>query len=354
MPVARIYASLVEEAEPICADLLARGYNVEVVFPDAVLPTPADLELRVERCSAEQAIARVEGNDSSRSVFVTRGKGPRNELLLVEMTVLATGTHGRHPIMPPAPLLVGTHVVSAAQLAEEAVDLATDNVLPFPGAAVQGSGDSKSELVSPVDRRVFPQSAHPEVLGRNMMAELNEFLAHAPVVNRPDGLHVRVFENVRQSVSVERARKNWEGLTLAGVAAVFLCLLSLGWYAAPNLPRRAAVSEARPAIAVPATILPERAPVDMASGATLQPAAFKTATPPSVPAPRALSRSRRIAPARGLRIDDDLVAQDQIVRTAKGSIRIPARAPTRSTTTAELIQPAAIRSAPIKHITDLK
>ena len=53
MPVARIYASLVEEAEPICADLLARGYNVEIVFPDAVLPNPPDLELRVERCSAE-------------------------------------------------------------------------------------------------------------------------------------------------------------------------------------------------------------------------------------------------------------------------------------------------------------
>ena len=87
MPVARIYASLVEEAEPICADLLARGYNVEVVFPDAVLPTPADLELRVERCSAEQAIARVEsGGSSSRCVFMTPSKGPQRELRLVEMT----------------------------------------------------------------------------------------------------------------------------------------------------------------------------------------------------------------------------------------------------------------------------
>ena len=106
MPVARIYAALVEEAEPICADLLARGYNVEVVFPDAVLPNPADLELRVERCSAEQAIARVEAAGSpSRCVFVTPAKGPRRELLLVEMTVLATGTDGRHPIAMPVPAL---------------------------------------------------------------------------------------------------------------------------------------------------------------------------------------------------------------------------------------------------------
>ena len=35
MPLARIYASIVEEAEPLRADLFARGYTVEIVVPDA-------------------------------------------------------------------------------------------------------------------------------------------------------------------------------------------------------------------------------------------------------------------------------------------------------------------------------
>ena len=67
MPLARIYASLVEEAEPLRADLFARGYNVQVVFPDAELTEPADLELRLEHCSPAQAIARVEAVSGSPS-----------------------------------------------------------------------------------------------------------------------------------------------------------------------------------------------------------------------------------------------------------------------------------------------
>src|SRR5258708_3244546 len=158
MPVARIYASLVEEAEPICADLLARGYNVEVVFPDAILPGPADLELRVERCSAEQAVARVQSaaGSPSRCVFVTRAKGPQPELLLVEMTVLATGTDGRHPVSMPAKAPVSNGVVSdpskptmEAGVAPPSMNPTMAVVLPFPVVSQQrGRTDTLHQPVS--------------------------------------------------------------------------------------------------------------------------------------------------------------------------------------------------------------
>jgi len=166
MPVARIYASLVEEAEPICADLLARGYNVEVVFPDAVLPTPADLELRVERCSAEQAIARVEaGGSPSRCVFVTPAKGPRRELLLVEMTVLATGTDGRHPIAMPGIALVPGHVAE--------MHSPLGKLVPFPSATSEGTVDAAvpAPTAPTPPRRPLRRRARAENGGRQPAAD---------------------------------------------------------------------------------------------------------------------------------------------------------------------------------------
>ena len=362
MPVARIYASLVEEAEPICADLLARGYNVEVVFPDAVLPTPADLELRVERCSAEQAIARVEaGGSSSRCVFMTPGKGPQRELLLVEMTVLATGTDGRHPMaMPipvaiptPVPTLVATQTTALLKSAEpRSADLSLAEVLPFPALSPEVLVDDVRKM-----EPLRPIAANSENLSGNLIAELNAFLAHAPVMERPEGLHLRIFENVRHSASVERARKNWESLTLASVAASLSLLMVLGWYAGPSRPRQLAIAAqatiAQPAAPVSVPELTSALPVPQENvkpvGLTMQTAGAPLKLASS--RQRLVRRHRRIQP----RIEDDLVAQDEVSRTVRRSAAKPLVArSTSATTTSELIPPAPIRSAPIKIITDLK
>ena len=265
MPIARIFAAFVEEAEPLCSDLLARGYDVEVVFPDAVLPNPADLELRVERCSPEQAIARVESPGSpSRCMFVTPAKGPRRELLLVEMTV-GTGTDGRHPVAMPfsMPVLVGD--VEETATAETAVEAASRSaaVLTFPvnpdGAENVTTADSASNLPGPVtqireasDEEVAEQGSRQEevdvpaakqrsdayIFSKDSMAELNAFLAHAPKVERPNAFPVRIFETVRASEGMHRARKNWQGLTLTAVATAFAGLLALGWYGGSSRPHQ--------------------------------------------------------------------------------------------------------------------
>ena len=396
MPVARIYASLVEEAEPICADLLARGYNVEIVFPDAILPTPADLELRVERCSAEQAIARVEaGGSPSRCVFVTPAKGPARELLLVEMTVLATGTNGRHPISLPGLALV-TGESSAVPLVSSAVIVNSSlaEVLPFPGkvdseaaeaiAAAENASDAVSDSGSDVEkmeqdlrRRL---GSGPNLSG-HLIAELNAFLAHAPVVERPDGLHVRIYENVRQSAGVKRAQKNWEGLTLAGVAASLVLLTALGWYAAPERPK--AESREQSMLAAPVAIRPAAIPPvaiqDPSSGPTITSAiASSSASSPSASIPTQSilipSASAPVVPVRlaavrhrlgstrshrKLRLVDDLVARDQVSHVNPAPARQVSSAdsaprPATAATTSELVRPPAIRSSPIRIITDLK
>ena len=376
MPVARIYASLVEEAEPICADLLARGYNVEVVFPDAVLPTPADLELRVERCSAEQAIARVEaGGSPSRCVFMTPSKGPRRELLLVEMTVLATGTDGRHPMaMPiaiPAALPMLLTTPTAAIVEERSPRVPADRV-PAEPAEARGADASLAEVLpfpaAPPEPRVDDVNKmeparllrKDQYLSGNFIAELNDFLAHAPTVEPPEGLHVRIFENMRHSANAERARKNWEGLALAGVAASLVFLIAFGWYAGPNRPRQGASATAsRVAQPAPLGALPESSSVLRVAPETLKTVGLVMETssvPASVPLRRvtrrhSVHRHRRLSP----RIQDEYVAQDEVTRAVRqpGSHSLSVKT-VQPTTTSELIRPPAMRSSPVKIITDLK
>ncbi len=225
----------------------------------------------------------------------------------------------------------------------------------------------------PIKDRVFSApSQDTENQNKIMIAELNEFLAHAaPVMEWPEGLHVKIFENVRQSTSVQRAQKNWEGLTLMGVAASFLLLLSLGWNAAPNLRRRAAVTiptvpiavassltTAAPLADIPAVPLPEAGLTPIALGTA------SSSTTPSVPAAplrrREVRHSRARKPARRPRMGDHFVAQDRVVGMAKGMAKKtstkkpPLRRPAQPTTTSEVMQPADMRSTPVKRITDLK
>lgn len=375
MPIARIYASQVEEAEPICADLLARGYDVEVVFPDAVLSNPADLELRVERCSAEEAVARVEAaGSSSRCVFMTPGKGPRRELLLVEMTVLATGTEGRHPISMPrtsvpmaslamtsmpmtvaVPMPVANPELRVENMASlpgpETVPLALPSlaeVLPFP-VSVPEVGETTPVKSEPA----WPVTEGDASLSRHLIFELNAFLAHAPTVERPDGLYIKWFESVRQTVTVERARKNWEGLTLVGVAASLVLLMLLGWYAGPAPSGdRLRVSEAQ-------------ADSRLASGTTLPEGGLRSVV---LKAPRSnaardfaagQARSIRRESTAASRVQDDRIAPDQVIKVVRRTVSKGwSSQPGQLATTSELVQPAAIqlapKSAPIKIITDLK
>ena len=386
MPVARIFAAFVEEAEPLCSDLLARGYDVEVVFPDAVLPNPADLELRVERCSPEQAIARVESTGSpSRCMFVTPAKGPRRELLLVEMTV-GTGTDGRHPVAMPFPMPVLVRDADAPATAESAVEAALRSaaVLAFPvnpnSADNLPAADSASSLPGPVvqmreasDEQVSEQAAEQGALqaidvplakqrsdayifSKDSMAEFNAFLAHAPKVNRPNVFPVRIFETVRASEGMHRARrnwgKNWEGLTLTAVATAFAALLTLGWYAGPSRPHQLVQGVSGPVRTVADALKQDGQDspgiANSVVPAPLRQVAITRLVSDSQPLPKRFDRPMGGTPHRSghsSQSADEVVAQDRVVRMDAGRrTESLAEKLGQRETVSEVIHPAAMRT----------
>jgi negative regulator of sigma E activity len=75
MPLARIVTRAVEESQELAADLRGRGFDVEIVLPADVLTTRADVELRLEECTPEEALIRAgvlpETNDMA--VFIAPG-----------------------------------------------------------------------------------------------------------------------------------------------------------------------------------------------------------------------------------------------------------------------------------------
>jgi len=75
MPLARIVTRAVEESQELAADLRGRGFDVEIVTPNAIPKTQADVELRLEECTPEEALIRAgvlpETNDLA--VFIAPG-----------------------------------------------------------------------------------------------------------------------------------------------------------------------------------------------------------------------------------------------------------------------------------------
>ncbi len=328
MPVARIYASLVEESEPLCGDLLARGYDVEVVFPDAMLTAAADLELRVERCSAEQAIARVEAAGSpSRCVFVTAAKGPRRELLLVEMTVLSTGTHGRHPMTLPAitPMadraasipekLIDVTQESAALATVVSISVGTQQPLPLHASVDDGPALKRDVPMSIKEAAPLSHRKNEGNFGNSEMAKLNAFLANAPRIEHPEMLSTKILEHLRHSNGLVEARNHWKGLSLLGGACSLVVLLSMVWSAA----------SARPQVAGMVPTVPV------------------STKGPYLAAPH-LSGRHRVGSG------DGLIAQDRIVHSDSGIFNKRNQQPSA----ASPIRRGTVQPTTVKKITDLK
>ncbi|HZQ90229.1 MAG TPA: hypothetical protein VFA60_00375 [Terriglobales bacterium] len=73
MPVARIIADHPNDAESVSEYLANRGYTVEVVPPGAMGSMDAELELRVERCAVDAAMARVAAQADDVARFAAPG-----------------------------------------------------------------------------------------------------------------------------------------------------------------------------------------------------------------------------------------------------------------------------------------
>lgn len=231
MPLARIYTWSVEEAEPLSADLFERGYAVEVVFPDAELSTPADLELRLEHCSSAQAVARVADCDGSptRWVFLAAPKSPRQDLLLIEMTVAASSAGSLHPYQVPVHLPEVSQLPAA--LAPRLQEITPAQVIVVPPPAEETLATSKGIRVPGKDSR----STNDEDWSKAVSAEA-AFLAQAPGLEPERFFPVEILSGIRCSRIAERVRHRWEGLTLLGVASAIVMLLCIHWIVGPSRP----------------------------------------------------------------------------------------------------------------------
>lgn len=84
MALARIISSSIQCSRELALDLLARGYAVEIVSPDAVPDNIADLELRVDSGPGDMLTANVEAHNGSHSAslkFVHHLKAPMGDFI---------------------------------------------------------------------------------------------------------------------------------------------------------------------------------------------------------------------------------------------------------------------------------
>ena len=376
MPLARIYASSVEEAEPLRADLLARGYNVEVVFPDAEPSGPADLELRLEHCSPAQAVARVEADSGSpsRCVFLTPTKGPQHDLLLIEMTVAATGTHNRHPLYLPVNLPVA-NLVSIPQV-EALAGKQTGNpspskavVLPFPENVAAPAASAPTIGIDESSKGAINKKTDDD-WNKLVGAEVTAFLAHAPQLEPVS--FTGMLNEIGRSQIVTRVRNRWKGLTLLAVASSVLLLLYVGWHAGPTHPwQPSPISAGTVSARSPAaqTKAPVAARYVGSIGLSRKPAGrFVPARQALVPTLKV--RTSRVRTASRIDRGEDLIAPDTIVRIRQTARRtailrpVPAAGKVLISRTANPTRlagmspqpsgPAENHRVPIKKISDLK
>ena len=119
MALARIISRSHQCSRELALDLLARGYAVEIVSPDAVPDDLADLELRVDSGPGDLLTANVETHNGAHSAsleFVHHLKSP-----MVDFR--RRPPQASQPIPSPAPPFVKAEPVAVSKVAEKVVDL---------------------------------------------------------------------------------------------------------------------------------------------------------------------------------------------------------------------------------------
>ena len=188
MALARIITRSQACSRELALDLLARGYAVEIVSPDAIPDNIADLELRVDTGPGDQLIANVEAHDGGHSTsleflhhlkapmgdFIRRtpefaepirfserpaGLNTRPSVELIESPAAVSDEPPQEPTRE-APRKMAPEVLLAAQILEDAQDDTHDEELDHqpdidiaapmemaPTAPVNLASDHRAEIV---------------------------------------------------------------------------------------------------------------------------------------------------------------------------------------------------------------
>ncbi|GEM_PF-3317806 len=79
MPLARIITKVAEDSLELTMQLRARGFKVETVAPGQVCPTPADVEVHLDDCDAEQALSAAASAPPDEDLYVFVAPGALDE-----------------------------------------------------------------------------------------------------------------------------------------------------------------------------------------------------------------------------------------------------------------------------------
>ena len=174
MALARIITRSQACSRELALDLLARGYAVEIVSPDAIPDNIADLELRVDAGPGDQLIASVEARDGEHSAsleFVHLLKSPMGDFIRRPPEPRESVDFSEEPVRFNAePSVEEVELLAAApQLAAKTVSPAAA-ILRHPGFDPKTS----ARLISP-----------PEPLPSTPVEPPSHFAAEASTIARP-------------------------------------------------------------------------------------------------------------------------------------------------------------------------
>jgi hypothetical protein len=317
MALARIITRSQACSRELALDLLARGYAVEIVSPDAIPDNLADLELRVEEDPGNQLVANVATHNGERSAsldFVHYLKTPMPDFV-------------RRPLEPQ----------DAAQVSEQPFSFNAERNAEAVEQPVEASQAPSQNVIAAAEPLLNFESAEPsislpaqtasstvEIPGYFPVEEL--MIASAPVDDLP------VTHSTTAASASLLSRLSAHGVRSAGwrwrAALTFASVVSLALVLAFGL-RRSGNDNAQSAAAVPddrvaaatssANLL---SPSDAMARAeqvppTVRPV-LKEARPP-VAVSKAASSSKAVAAKKvSRRHEDDLVARDTVTYLDKG------------------------------------
>src|SRR5437870_2650294 len=370
MTLARIITRFPEEAHELVESLRSRGFEVQTESPGKTSPQPADLEITIEECDAEEALQRATSvQDACAFVMpgaITGGVQPITAIPFIpQMNIEESETvgsearavseqidemedAGSHPLLSeevhdpsfeesPGPGSPESVELAAESIAQVSIPSSGSELLSGEEVAAQQSmrekePSSKSRPVSdwPIWQPISAEEKARETMGpAEQQQPIYDARTSAPfapplqrqAVPRSTMRRVRNSRLLRHPIFTNE-RMFWRTATFAGVIAIGL-LLGMSAHRLSPLPASLQQgsgdlqpSETKPAAIVPAELKPVTRQSRAVSRATRLPKLPAETTPPAAASKVKLASSKQpvINTARDSTENDTDIAEDTVVR----------------------------------------
>ncbi len=385
MALARIISRSHQCSRELALDLLARGYAVEIVSPDAIPDNLADLELRVEADVANELTATVEAHGGAHAAsldFVHHLKAPMADFVRRPPQTIPTVSfpvqpvsfnaeprvaedvelpseswHAHEPARPqfgilPDPEGSARPITPPKQLLAPAKEVAKHVrrglTLRIHRSDPKQLLASVKELAKRVRRGLTLRIHHSEP--EQLLASVKELAKH---VRR--GLTLRIHRSEPKQTRVARSR-GWFWRPAMAFAAVVVLALVLGrgirWGGGTSADPASQIAPGETAAPLEATLLtneePKHAAAPMVVPAPAGKSEVKAAQIAKTPVmPRVRTNSKKSRAVRSRSREDDLVARDTVIYFDRSASASPVKDSRRRASSRK--QRGAVVSADTSH-----